>query len=83
MGAQRPAGDLLGTEIRTVAPRLAFVENYWSAEDRGATVAGFTDNVALGRVVIRGDTASRFDFLPSMPGSAPRSRIVPSSQRKP
>jgi hypothetical protein len=69
MGA-RPFGDLLGTEIRTLGAKLAFVDNVWSAEDRGATVAGFTDNVAVGRLVIRGDAGSKFEFIPGLDGSA-------------
>jgi hypothetical protein len=69
MGA-RPFGDLLGTEIRTLGAKLAFVDNVWSAEDRGATVAGFTDNVAVGRVVVRGDAGSKFEFVPGLDGSA-------------
>ncbi len=70
MGASHPGGDLLGSELRTVADDLSFVDNIWSAEDRGATVAGFTDNVAIGRLVIRGGTGSRFQFLPGAPNSA-------------
>src|SRR5262249_15500671 len=66
----RAAGDLLGTEVHTFAAKLAFVDNIWSAEDRGATVDGFTDNIALGRLVIRGDTGSRFEFLPGADNSA-------------
>ncbi len=69
MGA-RPLGDLLGTELRTLGAKLAFIDHVWSAEDRGATIAGFTDNIALGRLVIRGDTGSKFEFLPGLDGSA-------------
>lgn len=49
----KPAsGDLLGTSVSSVAPSFARVEHVWAADDRGATRAGFTDNVALGRLTL-------------------------------
>jgi hypothetical protein len=51
--AQKPAGgDLLGTSLQTVAPDFTQVNHYWSAEDRGNVVAGFSNNVALGTLII-------------------------------
>jgi hypothetical protein len=70
MTAVRPAGDLLGTEIRSSAARLAIVDHIWSAEDRGPTVAGFTDNAAIGRLHIEGEDSSLFQFIQTQPGSA-------------
>ncbi len=70
MGASHPGGDLLATEIQTTAANLTFIENSWSSEDRGATVDGFTDNAAIGRLVIRGGAGSKFEFLPGAPNSA-------------
>lgn len=66
----RPAGDLLGTEIRSFANALSFVDHIWSAADRGATVQGFSDNVAIGRLRLEGDRGSVFQFIPSQAGSA-------------
>jgi hypothetical protein len=70
MTAVRPIGDLLGTEFRSYAAPLALVDHVWSAEDRGATVAGFTDNAAIGRLHIEGATNSTFQFIPTQGGSA-------------
>jgi hypothetical protein len=70
MTAVRPIGDLLGTEFRSYAAPLALVNHVWSAADRGATVAGFTDNAAIGRLHIEGETNSTFQFIPTQGGSA-------------
>jgi len=43
-------GDLLGTEINTIAPDFASVSHAWAALNRGATPAGFSNNEALGRL---------------------------------
>lgn len=45
-------GDLLGTAVQSTAPRFAWIEHYWAAEDRGAAVDGFTNNVALGSLLL-------------------------------
>ncbi len=45
-------GDLLGTAVQSTAPRFAWIEHQWAAEDRGATVDGFTNNVALGSLLL-------------------------------
>lgn len=47
-----PTGDLLGTTIETVAPPFAQVDHVWAGVDRGVTTAGFTNNTALGRLVL-------------------------------
>ncbi len=50
---RKPAlGDLLGTEILTTAPRFVSVGHTWAAEDRGATSAGFLNNVAVGKLTL-------------------------------
>jgi hypothetical protein len=49
--SQKPTfGDLLGTLIRTTAPRFAEVPHTWPAEDRGPSPAGYTNNLAIGRL---------------------------------
>jgi hypothetical protein len=66
----RPLGDLLGTEIRSFASRLASIDHIWSAEDRGPTIAGFTDNSAIGRLRLEGDDLSIYRFIPGRENSA-------------
>jgi hypothetical protein len=49
----KPAtGDLLGTAITTVAPGDALVVHTWAALDEGQTAAGFSNNVAVGKLVL-------------------------------
>lgn len=46
------AGDLLGTRVQTTAPRFASVAHTWAAADRGPSPAGFSNNVALGHLLL-------------------------------
>lgn len=49
----KPAsGDLLGTTVNSVSPSFASVSHVWAGEDRGASRAGYSNNVALGRLVL-------------------------------
>lgn len=61
----KPAtGDLLGTTVRTIAPNFGLVSHYWSGADRGATTAGFSNNVALGRLVLAPNGfGTAFEFI--------------------
>jgi hypothetical protein len=45
-------GDLLGTTVTSIAPANSLVNNLWAGEDRGAVNAGYTNNVAVGRLVL-------------------------------
>ncbi|MBE0543458.1 MAG: hypothetical protein IH623_19105 [Verrucomicrobia bacterium] len=47
-------GDLLGTTFETVAPDVPSVaiEHTWAGEDRGPTAAGYTNNTAMGRLIV-------------------------------
>jgi hypothetical protein len=45
-------GDLLGTSVRSTAARFVDVPHAWAAADLGATTAGYSNNVALGRLEI-------------------------------
>ena len=45
-------GDLLGTTIDSTAMMFLDANHYWAAEDRGATAAGFQNNVAIGRLIL-------------------------------
>lgn len=59
----KPAmGDLLGTTIEDTAPPAADVRHLWAAEDRGCVPEGFTNNAALGRLILDGGTNSQFTF---------------------
>lgn len=54
--------SLLGTEVQSVVPRFAISEHVWPAIDRGAVPAGFTNNLALGKLTLDGDIQSTFAF---------------------
>ncbi|HYA79221.1 MAG TPA: hypothetical protein VED19_01775, partial [Candidatus Nitrosopolaris sp.] len=45
-------GDLWGTQITSTAWFMDEVDHYWSGADRGTNGAGFTNNVALGTLVL-------------------------------
>jgi hypothetical protein len=50
---RKPAfGDLLGTRFLTSASANTIVDHVWAAQDRGVNVAGYRDNVAIGRLVL-------------------------------
>ena len=49
----KPAsGDLLGTTIRDRGLPFVEVDHVWAGEDRGASSSGFSDNVALGQLIL-------------------------------
>lgn len=49
----KPAwGDLLGTTITNIAPTNKVVKNTWAARDFGVSLAGYTNNQALGRLIL-------------------------------
>jgi hypothetical protein len=64
----KPSGDLLGTTITNIAPDNEFVVNTWPGQDYGATVAGYSNNVAVGQLILdslpttHSPTASRIIF---------------------
>jgi hypothetical protein len=61
---RRPAtSDLFGTYLRSTAPRLAQVEHRWAATNLGASPLGFTNNLALGKLILDGGTNSLFRFF--------------------
>lgn len=55
-------GDLLGTTITSKVSRFAESYNTWAAADLGAEAAGFSNNSALGRLVLDGRPLSLFTF---------------------
>ena len=58
----KPAfGDLLGTTITNYAPVNVKVTHIWAGEDRGRSTTGYTNNVAIGNLIL--------DALGTAPGS--------------
>ncbi len=47
-----PLGDLLGTTLKCTAPPFYSVQHTWAATDRGATPAGYSNNVAVGMMTL-------------------------------
>jgi hypothetical protein len=51
---QKPIyGDLLGTRLRLVATNYIRQVNYWTAEDKGVTTAGYKNNTAVGHLLLK------------------------------
>jgi len=46
------SGDLLGTTIYTTAPFVGEVSHFWAGTDLGPVPAGFTNNAAVGRLLL-------------------------------
>ena len=59
----RPAGDLKGTAIESVAARFQVVAHTWPGEDRGVSTAGFENNLAFGPSRAQRDEFSQFAFV--------------------
>jgi len=61
--AVKPAtGDLLGTALETITPVFAAVDHYWSGVDRGASSIGYTNNEAVGQLILNEGSDSSFLF---------------------
>ena len=45
-------GDLLRTTITNICPSVKNVVNTWAGQDRGISTAGYTNNVAIGRLLL-------------------------------
>jgi hypothetical protein len=68
---RRPAeGDLMGTRLVSRIASRTSVSHLWAGEDRGTNNAGFTNNLALGTLVLSAETTNSvlFTFLPASPG---------------
>ncbi len=57
-------GDLLGTVIYQVAPGITqvIITDTWAGEDRGNSVTGFSNNVAIGQLILDAQGTSQFYF---------------------
>jgi hypothetical protein len=62
-----PVGSLLGTTITDTAPAWATVSSQWAGQDRGPVAAGYSDNAALGRLILDGGTPGS-SFVFNAPG---------------
>ncbi len=61
---RKPAeSDLTGTEVYSFLNRFREGVHVWSAEDRGATAAGFVNNAALGKLTLDGTLFTLFTFI--------------------
>ncbi|MCI0362853.1 MAG: hypothetical protein L0219_03165, partial [Phycisphaerales bacterium] len=54
--------DLLGTTVTIQTRPFGEANNFWPANDLGTNTAGFTTNLALGRLTLDGGTNSLFTF---------------------
>lgn len=72
LGRRPVGGDLLGTTFRSVLPNWLLIDHTWAGVDRGASAAGFENNLALGGLTIIGGTAKDplAFFKGVQPGSA-------------
>jgi hypothetical protein len=46
------AGDLIGTTFQDQPPNFIQDNHVWAAQDRGASAAGYSDNTALGKLIL-------------------------------
>jgi hypothetical protein len=61
---RRPTtSQLLGTYLQSTAPRLAQIDHTWAATNSGAVPAGYTNNLAVGKLVLDGGSNSTFRFF--------------------
>ena len=61
---RKPAtGDLLATYLRSTSPPLGQVDHSWAGADRGATTAGYTNNLALAKLTLDGGANSLMRFF--------------------
>jgi hypothetical protein len=56
-------GDLLGTTVYNYAVDYAETLNYWAGLDRGRSNSGFTNNCAIGKLILNGGVGSDFRFI--------------------
>ena len=59
---QPSIASLLGTTITDTAPAWAAVASQWAGQDLGPVAAGYSNNAALGRLILDGGLNSSFVF---------------------
>ena len=69
---RRPAqsGNLLGTHITSTAGPLIISTIVWPGTNLGTNAAGFTNNLALGRLTLNGLAGNQFRFKSATSGNA-------------
>ncbi len=68
---QLPAySSLLATTITNTGYGGTLVPNLWAAQDLGPVAAGFSNNAALGRLILDGGGTSAFEFTPATGANA-------------
>lgn len=55
-------GDLWTTVVTNSALSYAYVNNFWAATNLGVSTSGFTNNAAIGKLILDGGLYSRFAF---------------------
>jgi hypothetical protein len=56
------AGDLLSTTVTNIAPASKTINNLWAGGDYGYSVLGYSNNLALGRLILDAGLNSKFTF---------------------
>jgi len=68
---RRPnTSDLLGTTLRTASAPNRRVNHVWAGIDRGTNLSGFSNNLALGKLVIDAGARSLMQFRPASGSNA-------------
>lgn len=62
--------SLLGTWLWSTAAFNQLVDSFWAATNRGALAAGYSNNLALGKLTLDGADLSLFRFFGAVPNSA-------------
>ncbi len=55
-----PAGDLLGTTVTNISPPSKSIYNVWAGNDYGLSTKGYTNNLALGQLILDAQGPSSF-----------------------
>ncbi len=70
LAAGEPVGDLMGTRIESLASTFVQSLHTWAGEDRGVSVDGFSNNLALGHLVLDGRFGNQFRFASATANNA-------------
>lgn len=74
------AGDLLGTTINVIAPQPnKTVKNTWAGQDLGVSTSGYTNNEAIGQLILTVPTSTsgfRFNAVPGTTNAIYVDRLV-------
>jgi hypothetical protein len=55
--------DLLGTTVTDIAPPNKHITNIWAGRDYGVSPAGYTNNMAIGRLILDSRTNASYSLL--------------------